>query len=200
MNMSMTTPTTPGPLERARQAFEAEQLPWPPVPDDLARQLEEQPMGPVFSSRPLPANPYEIERYTGEILGGAPVDDYAVVGFAGYGTNSWAAHFYLVRGALALFVQVPWGGAFTDADDSRAELARLFDWAGDLLAQVQGAASAHRIEAGERLLVVASRFVEPGWAWVPPAGRGAAPTALNPADGMLAAIAKSVAGRLTPST
>ena len=153
-------------------------------------------MGLVFSTRPLTTNPYAIEHYIEEILGGSVSDDYAVVGFAGYGINSWAAHFYLVRGALALFVQVPWGGAFTDADDSRAELARLFDWAGGLLPQLQACASARRIESGERLLVVASRFVEPGWAWVPPAGRRNVPVALNPAGGMLAAIGQSVAGRL----
>src|SRR5213593_2695569 len=46
-----------------------------------------------------------------------------IVGFDGHGTNSWAAHYDLIVKSLALFLQLPWGAAYTDPEPGRAEIA-----------------------------------------------------------------------------
>ncbi len=151
----------------ARDAFAGEGLPWPPVPEPLASAL--QPVADtaegVFATRTLPIGPYALEAYVGEALAGKAPGDYALVGFDGHGMNSRAAHFYLVRGPLALFVQVPWGGAFAEAEAERTEVTQAFDWSGRLLARVTELQSTGRWPANRRLFVVETRLGHRRWGW-----------------------------------
>ena len=155
----------PSTIERARALFAAEQLPFPPLSERFAAALrEENPH--LFATRSLEAGPYNLEIYSLEIEQESAVPDYAVVGFDGHGINSWAVHYYVVEGALALFIQLPWGGAYVDADEGGRTVTAAFTWAGKLQADVRRARQQGLIPEGWRLLVVASEFATAGWAWV----------------------------------
>jgi hypothetical protein len=39
---------------------------------------------------------------------------HARLGHNGHGVNSWAMHYYLVQPALAILLQIAWGGIYTD--------------------------------------------------------------------------------------
>lgn len=55
---------------------------------------------------------------TGEARHAKP-EEYLLFGHAGHGINSYAIHYYLVRGSLRVCLQVSWGGVFSnDAEDA----------------------------------------------------------------------------------
>jgi hypothetical protein len=152
-------------LAEARALFAAEDLPFPPLPASLANALQE--MAPnLFSTRELEASPYTLRFYSFEIQTKPAIPNYAVVGFDGHGINSWAVHYYLVEDALALFVQLAWGGAYVERDEASRMIKGVFAWAEELQAQVRRARSDGLIPPGWRLLAVVSEFVPSGWAWV----------------------------------
>jgi len=197
MNASTIEPGHGRAASTARALFEAEQLPFPPVPATLAASLQAQAPG-WFATRPVASTPYDFDHFLAEVESQPDVADYAVVGFDGHGTNSWAVHCYLVGKALALFVQLPWGGAYLEAEPARAEIADLFEWAGALQSRLQRAEADRKIPDGMRLEIAASRFGHAGWRWLG-SGPDAAATAWNPAAGMKAAILQElddvIAGR-----
>jgi hypothetical protein len=158
----------PSTIAQARALFAAEELPFPPLTERFASALREE-SPHLFATRASEAPPYNLEVFSLEIQQDPAVPDYAVVGFDGHGTNSWAVHYYLVEGALALFVQLPWGGAYVDADEGRRTITAAFTWADKLQADVARARAQGLIPQGWRLLVVASQFAPAGWAFVPPA-------------------------------
>ena len=90
-------------------------------------------------------------------------------------------------GSLALFIQLPWGGAYLEPEPARAEITALFDWAKALLSRLRLAESAGKIPDGMRLEVAASRFSHAGWRWLD-AGQDAAAIPWNPSAGMKAAM------------
>ena len=163
----MTTMNETQPIDQAEAQFAEQSLPFPPLPENFAGKL--QPFGEsVFSTRDLEYGPYSLESYSGEIRDGNAVDDYAVVGFDGHGMNSWAAHYFLVEGPLALFIQIGWGGAYTEEDEARADIEEAFNFAKSLQGAMQRAAAQGHIPAGERLVVVISDITESAWGWVKP--------------------------------
>jgi hypothetical protein len=189
--MAVTT-TNQSSLDRVRELFAAEGLPFPPLPADVGGALQE--VAPnVFSTRQLEASPYNLRVYSFEIQTDPAVPNYAVVGFDGHGINSWAVHYYLVEDALALFVQLAWGGAYVEPDEATRAIKGVFAWAEKLQAEVRRARSDGLIPPGWRLLVVVSQFAESGWAFVPSPPPG--PEAIEWHDGgdLRAAIDKSLA-------
>lgn len=183
--------------ESAQALFEAESLPFPPMPAALAAALKPQAAG-WFATRAVASSPYDIDHFLAEVEARPGPEDYALVGFDGHGSNSWAAHFYLVADGIALFIQLPWGGAYVDPVPARAEIAALFDWAEALQSRLRAAQAAGRIPQGLRLQVAASRFGRAGWRWLD-AAKEAAATPWNPSAGMKAALLKElddvIAGR-----
>jgi hypothetical protein len=170
----------------AQALFEREHLPQPPVPASLVAQL--RPRGPnLFATRELRTSPYDISHYLAELQTTPTLPDYAVVGFDGYGTNSWAMHCYVVSGAVALFIQLPWGGAYTAADEARADIADIFDWAARTQAKMQVACQQGKMPPGWRLQVAASRIGRAGWRWLSP-DRDNAGTPWNAPAGMKARL------------
>jgi hypothetical protein len=162
----MSDTTTISPLEQVRSLFAADDLPFPPLPPEATAALRE--VAPnVFATRQLEAPPYTLEAYRHEVLTSPTMPNYAVVGFDGHGINSWAVHYYLVDDALALFIQLAWGGAYVDADQASRGITGVFAWAEKLQAEIRRTRSDGLIPPGWRLLVVVSQFAQSGWAWVP---------------------------------
>lgn len=156
-------------VEKARAQFTREGLPFPPVPAPLEARLRAAGEH-VFATREIAMGPYSIEHFTAEIDKAPSPADYALLGFDGYGIDNWAVHYYLVEDALALFVQLPWGGAYTDADEARARIVRVFAWAQRLQARVRQAREQALIPDGRRLVAVVSTFVPARFAWLPALG------------------------------
>jgi hypothetical protein len=153
-------------LEKARALFATEGLPFPPVPAELAPALREARPN-IFATRPVEIPPYTLAAYSLEVQTEPAVASYALVGFDGHGINSWAVHYYLVDDALALFIQLPWGGAYIEPDEARRTIETVFSWAGTLQERTRRAQRDSLIPPGWRLLVVGSHFDDSGWAWVP---------------------------------
>ena len=177
----------PSTIEKVRALFDAERLPFPPLSERAAAALREE-SPHLFSTRPLEVTPYNLEIYSLEIQENPAVPDYAVVGFDGHGINSWAAHCYLVEGPLALLIQLPWGGAYDDPDEARKTITAAFSWAEKLQADMRRAREQGLIPEGWRLLVVASEFARPGWAFVPPAPHGPDAVAWHDERGLRRAV------------
>lgn len=166
--MSINTTQDSALLQRAHALFEHDRLPFPYLPMALSSALAEHSPA-IFSTRPLADRPYDLSAFLAELASNPAVPDYAVIGFDGYGYNSWAVHQYCVQSGVALFIQLPWGGAFAHADADRATINRMFSWAQGLLVQVTQLQQQGLIPPGWRLLVIASTFGRSGWAWLGPA-------------------------------
>lgn len=187
MVQPMTESMNPPALFLTPQAlFDGERLPFPPVPAPLAASLRQHDRT-VFTTRALKARPYHLDPFLHEVEAQPDMPAYAVVGLDGHGFNSWAAHYYLVDDAVALFIQLPWGGAYVDPEPARAEIADLFDWAAKLQSKLRLASEQNKIPKGWRLQVAASRLGHAGWRWLV-AGRDNAATPWNPAGGMKATL------------
>lgn len=159
---------TTAPIARARQLFDREQLPFPPLPDALATHLEDTDNSEfVFSTRPLDYGPYHLELFRDEVLAGTAVADYAILGFDGHGVNSWAVHYFVVQPGLALFLQGAWGGAYDDPNTHRQTITQLFRWAAGMQNAMARAVSTGKVATNQRLVVVYSALIASGWGWIP---------------------------------
>ena len=178
----MISPSVPA-LEQAQTQFAGEGLPFPPIPSELAPRLQR--LGPwTFGTRPDAPSLYDLAAYVAELELG-PVADYVMAGHAGHGTNSWALHYYLVRGPLALLLQTAWGGIYTDNDAAARLMADRFAQAQALITGSAATQAAGRLALPARLAVVVSDFYGSRWAVLPAPGP-AASAAWQPADDPLA--------------
>jgi hypothetical protein len=148
-------------IEKARQVFEKAGLAFPTIPEKLAEQLKEQSKW-VFSTRPIDVWPYLLHSYVEEAEK-SEVDDYAVLCHAGHGVNSYAIHYYLVQDSLRMFLQLGWGGIYSDEGKDTARIRDCFLLA-DQISSV--AKTVGRFRAGNHLTVVVSNFG--GSYWLPP--------------------------------
>ncbi|MBX3379061.1 MAG: hypothetical protein KF805_03120 [Phycisphaeraceae bacterium] len=111
-------------LEKARARFQEAGLAFPTMPPNLAaRPKEQEPW--VFSTRTLNVWPYDLDHYVREPRS----EDYAILSHSGHGGNSYAIHYYLQFGGLAMFLQLAWGGCYMDNDQASASIARCFSLA-----------------------------------------------------------------------
>jgi hypothetical protein len=88
------------------------------------------------------------------------VADYVVLAHDGHGVNSYAIHYFLVRQPLCLFLQVAWGGVYTDAAQATAHLEHCFSQATRLVQTVARARTEGQMVRDDRLIVVATDFYE----------------------------------------
>jgi hypothetical protein len=145
-------------LAKARQVFRDEGLSFPTIPEELAAQLKE--LGPwLFSTRPIGVTPYNLEYYVHEAER-TRVKDYALLCHDGHGINSYAIHYYLVQSSLRMFLQLGWGGVYTDAKAAAALIRDCFSAADQIVTEVQ---EVGRSLAGERLTIVVSQFYGSYW-------------------------------------
>jgi hypothetical protein len=144
----------PSPLEEVFWMFREAELPFPPIPRELAGEL--RPLDQwLFASREIEASPLDLDLFLDEAIAGeAP--DYVLLGQAGYGISNLAIHYFLVVGPLALFVQVRWGGAYTDNEAAVARMRGAFSGAEELIVAAEAARADGRLGPRERLVVVDS--------------------------------------------
>jgi hypothetical protein len=156
-------------LVKLQAYFEAEGLPVPPLPAQLSSRLEV--VGyQTFGTRPATPSLYFLERYLAELENQAP-PDYLLIGAAGHGVESYALHYYLVLGPLAIFIQLGWGGASTDRAKAAQRITASFEQATRLIEATEQARLAGKLEPSSRLLVVISSFSGNYWQADLPTGR-----------------------------
>lgn len=152
-------------LDDARAAFAKLGAPFPPVAQELAERLEARLPGSWSTRTDVTgvgfAHPRMEEAATHDVR------EWAAIGHAGHGANSWNVCWYQVRGPLALFVQGAFGGAYTDAEKASAWLTNAFAAGERLVAAADAAVAAGRLAAGARLVVFASDTEEPLWCLFP---------------------------------
>lgn len=185
-----TPPSTPpgSGSSRARAVFSDAGLAFPAIPEDLIAQLQE--IGSwLFSTRPIRMSPYNIGAFVQEARIGV-VDNYAILAHAGHGMNSWALHYFLVRGPLAMFLQLSWGGVYGDAKKNLEHIRQCFALADRLLQTVEAPDFARQLESQDRLFVIGSDFY--GSEWNPPGGKPKRFGPLGGAKSVVAALEKAI--------
>jgi hypothetical protein len=126
-----------GALESAFFLFQDIGLPMPPLPAALVPRLEEVDEH-VYSTRPgAPSSLTQVAGLADEAANGnAP--PYLAFSYEGHGTNTWFVRYAAVLPHVAVFLELPWGGAFDDPLAARAVIERVFGEAGALLALPEG--------------------------------------------------------------
>lgn len=148
-------------LGKAKGLFRQAGLPFPYIPIPLSQQLRELHSW-CFSTRSLRLSPYALRNFVQEAATGA-VDDYAVLAHDGHGINSYAIHYYLVYGLLHMFLQLGWGGAYSDRKRDTEIIKKCFAVGGELIAAVERGEDRGSICGRTRLTVVASDWHGSFW-------------------------------------
>jgi len=146
----------PSPLQEARDLFHSAGLGFPPVPAELAPDFRKYGDW-CFASGPVRIWPYELRSYVKRFRRRS-VYDYVLLAHAGHGVNSYAISYYLVHKPLFLFVQVAWGGVYSDAARDAATVNRCFSLCADLVRAANDAVESKRWHRRDRMLIVASSF------------------------------------------
>lgn len=152
-------------LKDMKSTLRRERLPMPAVPPDLQHRVEKL-QDWTWGTRAPPFALYDIESYVAEAETGA-VGDFFLLGQDGYGTNSWFLHCYISFGPVSVFIQAPWGGAYSDNRLAQDGVQRRFAVLERLL-QAAEQALASGVSLPGRLLVQQSSTLPPRWAWVVP--------------------------------
>jgi hypothetical protein len=161
----MPEPLPSSTLAEAQKRLHEVGLPWPPIPAEMATYVQSIDSW-IYGTRSDEPYLYELDWYVNELLMN-PVGDYLLMGHSGRGINSWAFHYYLVRGPLAIFIQVGWGGALSSDENNEgtaALLNRLYADAQRLLDAADKAET--HFKPDERLIIVASDFSGSRWTHV----------------------------------
>ena len=142
-------------------AFLEQQLPIPILPGEIAQRIRR--VAPwMWTSRESWTSPYDLSAWLSEVLK-HPTEDYVMIGHAGHGMNSYALHYYLVYGPLAVFAQFHWGGAYTDQSRTVLSLSRLYEAVESMLTGIAAAVREGRLPESARLIVKQSDFAGHGW-------------------------------------
>lgn len=153
------------PIDKARAAFEAEGIPLPPLSTDEQAALQAVD-DHLFATRSVKASPYTIESYVGEVLRGDAPASYVLLGFAGGGVASSAFHYFVVEEGMAIFVQIAWGGGYTDEEDALRLITRSYAWVERTKAKVREAREKGVLPADTRMVAVVTQFGRSGSAFV----------------------------------
>jgi hypothetical protein len=144
-------------VEEARVLFQEAKLELPPIPESLAPDFVRR-RDWCFASCPMPQSPYNFFGWVTAAVKGSP-EDFVLLSHDGHGINSYALHFYLVLHPLMLFLQVAWGGAYMDKEETTAEVNRCFRLCHEIVSAVgpavdEGAAIGGR----DSILITASNL------------------------------------------
>ncbi len=149
----------PSALEDAFVRYQENGLRLPPVPRELASELDE------FADWHWGSEDLSLEDRDGFVdtarQPGGPVE--IAFGHTGHGVNSWWLCCRLQTDALAVFVRLAYGGVYEDA---AATLTALNDVAAELESLIPAADAAKRagrLRGGHRLIVVADQMRRGFW-------------------------------------
>jgi hypothetical protein len=145
-------------IEKAKELFRQAGLAFPTIPAQLATRLKERDNW-LFSTREVDESPYELRSYIGDAHA-TDVADYAILAHSGHGSNSYAIQYYLVYGALRMFLHLGWGGVYMDPNRAAATIHECFSLADEIIAAVQ---TSGRLRLGDRLIIVGSDFYGSYW-------------------------------------
>jgi hypothetical protein len=154
----MKSKKTSNPLEQARVLFKGAGLDLPPIPEELRQNFKERDRW-CYSSRPVKIWPYEFDEYVKEAESKRR-SDYVLVAHAGHGVNSYAIHYYLVRGPLRLFLQLAWGGIYEDKAKTTAAVNKCFGLVSKLLEVLDKKGNSR---SKSTMLIAASDFYGSRW-------------------------------------
>lgn len=148
-----------------KSTLRRQRLPMPVVPPSLQARVEKL-WDWTWGTQPLPYPLYDIESYVNEAVSGS-ANDYFLLGQDGYGTNAWFLHCYISFGPLSVFVQAPWGGAYSNLKLALDGIQRRFAVLERLLGAAEQAMLAEASLPG-RLIIQQSSTLPPRWAWAVP--------------------------------
>jgi hypothetical protein len=118
-----------------------------------------------FASWPAATAPYDFEPAVREAFEQAE-NQIGLLGFDGYGFNSWAMHAIWRRGRLLVGFQSAAGGAFTDADQSRERIEASWEVLSEMAELLTRQERAGKWPSGRTLVVIDSDLHEGRWAWL----------------------------------
>jgi len=151
-------------LQQARARFSEEGAPFPPVPGVFEAGFRHIAPWTYGTRETPPASLYHIHNFTEEAASSS-VGDYLLMGHDGHGMNSYAMHYYLVYGPLALFLQVGWGGVYMDKAQSVNGMSQLFAEVSSILQLMDTPQKKHSTVARseDRFIVMLSDFYGQRW-------------------------------------
>lgn len=151
-------------LTEAQHFFTQQGLPFPYIPPEMRPAIHR--IGEaVYGTHEHAESLYDIAPFVEEAAT-QPVEDYILLGEAGHGINSYAIHYYLVRGPLAVFIQKSWGGAYTDVRQAEKDIAETFHRVEQLVDAVAAAQQRGVFPPGARLIVTDSSFYGSSWIYL----------------------------------
>lgn len=152
-------------IDIAKEVFEEKGVAFPVIPEALKGSLK-QISEHLFGTREDKVEAYNIEGFIDEIVS-EEVKDYILLGFVEEEGCSWAVHYYIVEGPLAVFVQLKWNGCDEGNDeDVKRIIEGTFMGVEVLLESIRETKKKGLVEEGKRLVVVESNRIGSGWTWV----------------------------------
>lgn len=133
-------------------------LNFPPLPPDLEPKFKQRDRW-CFSTKPVTVSPYCFDEYVRE-GSKSRVQDYMLLS---HGANSYAWHYYLVSGQLRVFLQLGWGGAYMNPDETTRAVNECFGLVSRLFTNVQKKRDADRLRSENQLIIVGSEFYGSYW-------------------------------------
>jgi len=162
--MKINEPQDSPALEEAGQLFSHEGIPFPFIPPEMRLAFAELSEW-VYGTRPDAPWLYEIRKYVKEAAT-IRMADYLLLGHAGHGIQSYAMHYYVVRGPLALFLQIAWGGVYMDKDEAARNMEVRYTQAEEIIRAVEVSQRKNLFRPEERLIISASDFYGSSWTWI----------------------------------
>jgi hypothetical protein len=148
----------------AFKMMDSQGLARPPVPENLAAKMQQ--LTPhLFATCDLPDGLYQIDQLADNAAAGR-LGEFVAFGFQGHGIQSWAFHYALVEGALAVFLQLQWGGVYVDEPVARGRIESALAVVDMLRHDLNRAAAAGKLEPAKRLVVLETDFSRSRWAWI----------------------------------
>jgi hypothetical protein len=160
--MSSSETVQSNPMENAIAWFAEMGLPVPFIPAEMQSSLVEISKA-VYGTASEKPGLYNISAFSSEFIT-RPTADYVRFGLGGYGMNSRALHYYLVRGSLGIFLQLGWGGVYEDQELARQSIVSSFTSVEALIHAVDTAKQSDRLPPQSRLIVESSDFYGSRWA------------------------------------
>lgn len=109
-------------ITAARRRFREADIPFPPIPRDLAsgvRELGKWEWGTEEAG-------WGLYAFYPFVNGEAGTPPFLFLGHGGHGINSYAFQYFLLKPPLELFLQMPFGGVLQDTDHERRAIDGIF--------------------------------------------------------------------------